>query len=345
MTTLAQIAHEYQVGDEVDQIRAGYRRAEEVDQVRQSYLREDEMSRTAPARVSALAQELQAEDAAQNPSLLNTLASAIGPGEAQAAAVLPSDGGSADGPPPPLVYDVDSEAWAAPGMVDEAEMPPLLVQAKPMPGDRLTEANEDHANDAAFRLMASGRAPAMVSQWGAFDSRRKDVVIPYSRTRKFRHMFMDAAGQNANRADVLQAMAMVESSGIPTARNKNTSAKGLMQLMPGAISDIEDKTQYIVANPLDAKQSIEGAKRYLDINRRYLKKFLPKGHKITLADELGAYYMGAKGHAMALKGKYPNLQRIKERDQYVHKILSVLNIFQQMRTPAAVVANAPGSTG
>jgi hypothetical protein len=103
---------------------------------------------------------------------------------------------------------------------------------------------------------------------------------------------IDRGAKNDTDAGILKTFAVLESSGDAGAKNPNSPAAGLMQIMPATAK------QYGVTDPYDVGQSVKGAQGLLTDNRKALRASL--GREPTTGELYLAHQQGATGAAALL---------------------------------------------
>jgi soluble lytic murein transglycosylase len=136
---------------------------------------------------------------------------------------------------------------------------------------------------------------------------RNDYSSYYS-SDEFNDIIEEAASANEVSSSLIKAMIKVESNFNPNAVSPR-GAKGLMQIMPGTMRDLN------IDNPFNPYENVMGGSRYIkDLLRRF-------NNELTLA--LAAYNAGP-----GMVEKYKNIPPFEETIGYVQKVLHFHRMYQ-----------------
>ena len=136
---------------------------------------------------------------------------------------------------------------------------------------------------------------------------RNDYSSYYS-SDEFNDIIEEAASANEVSSSLIKAMIKVESNFNPNAVSPR-GAKGLMQIMPGTMRDLN------IDNPFNPYENVMGGSRYI---RALLRRF---NNELTLA--LAAYNAGP-----GMVEKYKNIPPFEETIGYVQKVLHFHRMYQ-----------------
>ena len=137
------------------------------------------------------------------------------------------------------------------------------------------------------------------SSYGSYNS--YDNYGTFYSSDEFNDIIEQAASENEVSSSLIKAMIKVESNFNPKAVSPK-GAKGLMQIMPGTMKDLN------IEDPFNPYENIMGGSRYI---RDLLKRF---DNELTLA--LAAYNAGP-----GMVEKYNNIPPFEETIGYVRKVL------------------------
>lgn len=130
----------------------------------------------------------------------------------------------------------------------------------------------------------------------------------YYTSDEFNDIIEEAASANNVSSSLIKAMIKVESNFNPNAVSPK-GAKGLMQIMPGTMRDLN------IENPFNPYENVMGGSKYI---RDLLRRF---NNELTLA--LAAYNAGP-----GMVEKYKNIPPFEETIGYVQKVLHFHRMYQ-----------------
>lgn len=130
----------------------------------------------------------------------------------------------------------------------------------------------------------------------------------YYTSDEFNDIIEEAASANNVSSSLIKAMIKVESNFNPNAVSPK-GAKGLMQIMPGTMRDLN------IENPFNPYENVMGGSKYI---RGLLRRF---NNELTLA--LAAYNAGP-----GMVEKYNNIPPFEETIGYVQKVLHFHRMYQ-----------------
>lgn len=130
----------------------------------------------------------------------------------------------------------------------------------------------------------------------------------YYTSDEFNDIIEEAASANNVSSSLIKAMIKVESNFNPNAVSPK-GAKGLMQIMPGTMRDLN------IDNPFNPYENVMGGSKYI---RDLLRRF---NNELTLA--LAAYNAGP-----GMVEKYNNIPPFEETIGYVQKVLHFHRMYQ-----------------
>ena len=136
----------------------------------------------------------------------------------------------------------------------------------------------------------------------------KNDYSSYYSSDEFNDIIEEAASANEVSSSLIKAMIKVESNFNPNAVSPR-GAKGLMQIMPGTMRDLN------IDNPFNPYENVMGGSRYI---RALLRRF---NNELTLA--LAAYNAGP-----GMVEKYKNIPPFEETIGYVQKVLHFHRMYQ-----------------
>lgn len=136
----------------------------------------------------------------------------------------------------------------------------------------------------------------------------KQDYSSYYTSEEFNDIIEEAASANNVSSSLIKAMIKVESNFNPNAVSPK-GAKGLMQIMPGTMRDLN------IDNPFNPYENVMGGSKYI---RDLLRRF---NNELTLA--LAAYNAGP-----GMVEKYNNVPPFEETIGYVQKVLHFHRMYQ-----------------
>ncbi len=143
---------------------------------------------------------------------------------------------------------------------------------------------------------------------GSRNSYNREDYRSYYTSDEFNDIIEEAASANDVSSSLIKAMIKVESNFNPNAVSPK-GAKGLMQIMPGTMRDLN------IDNPFNPYENIMGGSRYIS---GLLRRF---NNELSLA--LAAYNAGP-----GMVEKYNNIPPFEETIGYVQKVLHFHRMYQ-----------------